>query len=130
LTFNFRYAAPPLSPAVFCYLPLYFRSISSHFRLSQRSKDGERVRILREAAKLDTKLLADILRRHQLRSDGNSGRSNTGASQNLCRERIAPVQAGESAIPQKSESGNSTSANDRHDPAQSRRNPPTMEWHL
>jgi len=32
-----------------------------------RSKDRERVRILREQAKLDTKLLADILRRHKLK---------------------------------------------------------------
>ena len=31
-----------------------------------RSKDRERVRILREQAKLDMNLLADILRRHQL----------------------------------------------------------------
>jgi hypothetical protein len=31
-----------------------------------RSKDRERVRILREQAKLDTNLLADILRRHEL----------------------------------------------------------------
>lgn len=31
-----------------------------------RSKDRERVRILREQAKLDTDLLADILNRHQL----------------------------------------------------------------
>ncbi len=31
-----------------------------------RSKDRERVRILREQAKLDTNLLADILKRHQL----------------------------------------------------------------
>ena len=31
-----------------------------------RSKDRERVRILREQAKLDTNLLADILRRHNL----------------------------------------------------------------
>ena len=31
-----------------------------------RSKDRERVRILREQAKLDMSLLADILKRHQL----------------------------------------------------------------
>jgi hypothetical protein len=31
-----------------------------------RSKDRERVRILREQAKLDIRLLADILKRHQL----------------------------------------------------------------
>jgi hypothetical protein len=31
-----------------------------------RSKDRERVRILREQAQLDMNLLADILRRHEL----------------------------------------------------------------
>jgi len=31
-----------------------------------RSKDRERVRILREQAKLDQNFLADVLRRHQL----------------------------------------------------------------
>jgi len=36
-----------------------------------------------------------------LRRNENSGRSNTGTGQNICREAAAPAQAGASPIPEK-----------------------------
>jgi hypothetical protein len=73
-----------------------------------RSKDRERVRILREQAKLDQNFVVDLLSPTNLRTNGSCGRSKRRDRQNICGEGTTPAGASPPAISGESARGDRT----------------------